>query len=149
MDAQGSKSFSPSPGPQSLVRTLENLKGSRKTLYRKSLHWLGSVLAERIFCGFLLLARRFFSLSRILSPILSPHSCGEKAPEIPPWTEHFLRVLFSFFFSPPNRPLPSWIPPLPRTLKLLRFREEMQYSGAGVPRGFWRGSPHRKKKEFP
>ena len=28
-------------------------------------------------------------------------------------TEHFLRVLFSFCFPPPHRPLPSWIPPLP------------------------------------
>ena len=61
-----------------------------------------------------------------------------------------LCVLFFLLFSP-SPPSPSFLnpPPLPRTSKLLRFLEEMQYSGAGVRRGFWRGSPHRKKKEFP
>ena len=41
------------------------------------------------------------------------------------------------------------MPPLPRTSKLLHFLEEMQYSGAGVRRGFGGGHPAEKKKEFP
>ena len=61
----------------------------------------------------------------------------------------FCASFFPSFFPLPTVPFLPESPPLPRTSKLLRFLEEMQYSGAGVRRGFWRGSPHRKKKEFP
>ena len=34
-------------------------------------------------------------------------------------TDHFLRILLFLLFPPPQRPLPSWNPPLPGTSKLL------------------------------
>ena len=63
-------------------------------------------------------------------------------------SEHFLRVLFSFFFPPPHRPLSLLNPPPSRTSKLLHFREEMHYSGAGVRRGLGGGHPTEKRRNF-
>ena len=58
----------------------------------------------------------------------------------------FARPFFLLFSpSPPSPSFPN-PPPFPRTSKLLHFLEEMQYSGAGVRRGFRRGSPRGKKK---
>ena len=58
----------------------------------------------------------------------------------------FCASFFPSFFPPPHRPLPSWIPSLPRTSKLLRFLEEMQYSrGWGAARVLEGVTPQKKK----
>ena len=66
----------------------------------------------------------------------------------PPCLSTFCASFFPLFFPLPTVPFLPESPPLPRTSKLIRFLEEMQYSGAGVRRGFWRGSPHRKRRNF-
>ena len=61
-------------------------------------------------------------------------------------SEHCLRVLFSFFFAPPQRPLPSWIPPLPGTIKTLPFpRGNAIFRGWGAGRVL--GGVTTQKKE--
>ena len=85
---------------------------------------------------------RFLEFTPKSSPKLRP-----KLGKTNSWeylSEHLLRARFAFFFSSP--PSPSFLDPSASgTSKLLCVLEETQPSEAGVQRG----SPHRKKKEYP